>query len=909
MVNIIGQRLGQYEILAQIGKGGMATVYRAHQSSFNRDVAIKIIKNDLGNQEEFVARFRREAQLIATLAHPHILKVFDYGREDEIVYLVMELMTGGSLANFICRGPLPFNVIARLLDQITEALDYAHEQGVVHRDMKPQNVLLDTRGNAFITDFGIAKMVGERTMLTQSGAVMGTPAYMAPEQWFARRVDGRTDLYALGIMLYEMLTGSVPFESETPAQIMYMHLQAPPPSPRLAQPNIPVAVEEVIKVALAKDPQQRFASGKELASAFRGALSGISPSDLSGRVTSQMQAYWQARPTDPALVPEVKTATAPQAGSRNLPVGILAGISVVIIAVLMVVVIALISQRSANNAAAAVTNIFTATATETSEPSSPVAVVLAASPTLEPATATPSPTPTLDIQQRAFLTVTVRAQDTRDAQTVDAIIRSTFSAQDRTGTAVIEAQFTKTFTPTATITPSPSDTPTATATITPSATLTSTYTATFTPSSTATPSLTLPPSATNTTLPTQPYQVTAVSMVSTIKPLLQIGVSNAAGVRFISILKGHQGTVNEVDFSDTLLASGGDDTTIRLWDPLTYTVKLTLVGHSASIKGLVFSPNGQLIASAGDDQTLRLWDAQTGKDTVILQGHNGPVLDAAFSPDGKILASAGSDRTVILWDVASGSQKLRLSSHTDKVNAIAFSPDGTRLASVSSDRSVRLWDTQSGKLIATLNGHEDEVFGVVFSPDGKLVASASADRTIRLWDSTTQRQVLLFEGHTDDIYSVAFSPDGALLASASKDKLVKLWDIKGRQLVKTLRGHTGAVRSVRFNRAGTLLASSGSDQDVRLWVVSAVPATDVPPPPTNVPTQVNQPTNPPPNRPQDTAVPVQPTKVVITPEIMPPVGPSATNTPGFSTLPSATPIVATVRPIKPTPTLPPASTD
>jgi len=288
MTDLVGQKLGQYEITAIIGEGGMASVYRARQASIKRDVAVKVIKTALMSRTEFVRRFEREAQTAASLSHPHILKVFDFGEQADVVYIVMEMLTGGSLAQQLAKGPFFFERIAQLLEQIGGALDYAHEQGVVHRDLKPQNVLLDAKGNAVLTDFGIAKLLDgdeNNTALTQTGMALGTPAYMAPEQWRGRQVDSRVDLYALGIMLYEMIAGRLPFHGDTPPAMMYLHVTEPPPKLKTLRPDVPDAFQTVIETALAKEPDKRYQLAMDLVRAFRQAMNAPHRSASAGPAT------------------------------------------------------------------------------------------------------------------------------------------------------------------------------------------------------------------------------------------------------------------------------------------------------------------------------------------------------------------------------------------------------------------------------------------------------------------------------------------------------------------------------------------------------------------------------------------------------------------------------------------------
>lgn len=275
MNDLSGTQLGHYQLIEPIGKGGMATVYRAYQPSMDRYVAIKIITPELATDPEFIARFQREVQIIAKLQHPNILPVYDSGRVRGLTYLVMRLMEGGSLANDLRSGPLPVQRVIHLTKQIAAALDYAHLRGIVHRDLKPTNILLDDAGNAYLTDFGIAKVIQTGMTsghLTSPGAVMGTPTYMSPEQWRAEPVDGRTDVYALGVILYQMLLGQVPFAAETPHGLMYQHLDQAPPAPRSLNPNLPPGVDPVLAKALAKHRDNRYATATELARDLEYAL-------------------------------------------------------------------------------------------------------------------------------------------------------------------------------------------------------------------------------------------------------------------------------------------------------------------------------------------------------------------------------------------------------------------------------------------------------------------------------------------------------------------------------------------------------------------------------------------------------------------------------------------------------------
>ena len=310
MSDLIGQSFGQYDIKSVLGRGGMAVVYRATQTSMKRDVAIKIMSSELSGDEEFISRFEREAQFFATLQHPHILPVIDFGESGENIFIVMRLVEGGGLDELLRKGALTLPQTSRMVTQIGGALTFAHQRGIIHRDLKPNNVLLDEDLNTYLTDFGLAKMAEGTTRLTRTDAIMGTPTYMAPEQWTGKDVDSRADIYALGVMTYEMITGQLPFEGDTSYVLMYKHMNENPVALREHMADLPHAVEDVVMRALAKDPEERYQSAESMANALKDAVEGRTAASTIGiqpRAVDTQKAIAKDTEVGAVLLPDTKT--------------------------------------------------------------------------------------------------------------------------------------------------------------------------------------------------------------------------------------------------------------------------------------------------------------------------------------------------------------------------------------------------------------------------------------------------------------------------------------------------------------------------------------------------------------------------------------------------------------------------
>lgn len=292
MNDLLGTRLGPYHLQEIIRYGGMATIYKAHQPSLDRFVAVKVMFP--ANDPQFAARFQREARAAAQLQHPNIVQIYDYGEQDGHFFLAMQYIDDGRSLTDLQGQPLSIDQILRLGVNILSALSHAHKRGIIHRDIKPSNILLAGDLWPMLIDFGIAKLLDDNQNLTRTGLAIGTPAYMAPEQAEGRTVDARTDLYSLGVVLYELITGQVPFSADTPMAVLMKHVYAPPPPPRSVKPEIPAMVEALLLRALAKDPASRYETADDMAAALNRMVFQLEQTHTQGTLTNLYQLGQQA---------------------------------------------------------------------------------------------------------------------------------------------------------------------------------------------------------------------------------------------------------------------------------------------------------------------------------------------------------------------------------------------------------------------------------------------------------------------------------------------------------------------------------------------------------------------------------------------------------------------------------------
>ena len=375
-----GETFGAYRIVEPLGRGGMASVYRAYEAALDRYVALKVLPGEFLHDETFAERFRREAKVIARLEHPNVIPIHAFGIEGGIPWMAMRLVSGGALSSLLGGSRLTHERIITILRGAADALDYAHGRGVVHRDVKPQNILLDEAERVYLADFGIAKMVEGSGALTQTGMITGTPQYMAPEQATGQPVDQRVDIYALGVVAYEMLTGRVPFSADTPVAVLMKHVTEPMPIPPAS--SVPEPLVRALLKAMAKKPEERWPTAGAFVRALEHGLAEVPTAAIPVAATATVPAALRPAPTMPPPGPATRR-TAPPArsgGGAGLVLGILAAAAVVG----AIGVFALARSRSAPKAAASLSSGGAAVAAAVAPAASPTALAVVVPPSTAP---------------------------------------------------------------------------------------------------------------------------------------------------------------------------------------------------------------------------------------------------------------------------------------------------------------------------------------------------------------------------------------------------------------------------------------------------------------------------------------------------------------------------------------------
>lgn len=858
---MIPETLGRYQIQEQLGRGGMATVYRAHDPRFNRDVAVKILPRELTLDPQFRTRFDREAQTIAALEHPAIVPVYDYGEQEGQPYLVMRLMRGGSLADRLVAGPLPHQDVSKILDRIGSALDRAHLAGVIHRDLKPGNILFDEFGEAYLADFGIARLADSSATLTGSGLV-GTPAYMSPEQIEGKALDGRTDIYALGIIVFEMLTGERPYQADTPAMLLVKQMTEPMPRVLDVKPDLPPGCEEVITRATAKQATSRYEKASQLAKTLSSALryewqpsAELPPTQPRERVTAVSQ-------SPPTRVAEPK----PVVPKRPLPRWLWVVIGSLVLAGLAAMVVSQLRQPDKNTEAplaqTAVANAITpenaADLVKQTQIGRGVIETAVLSPDSQSIAVGTSAglwiydAHTLELKQQllghtALVSVVAWSPDSKQlaSGSWDQTVRLwNIDTGEQTGEIQHPDQLIA-------LAWSPTD------------------------------------------------NVLASATWGSLILLWDTSTTHSLGE-----LAGHSESVTQLAFSPdgTLLASASPDS-VRLWQVAQQQETAVLNNSPNDWSQLHWSPAGnELLATSLPESNVQVWGVD-GRSQLVLDGMEYGVFAAAWSPDGSQIITSSGDGLVRLWDSVTGQSLRQLSTndsdtvpvhiiwqpdsqdlfyvnengtmavvnpdsrevkarslaHTAVTGAIAFSPDGTQLATGHSDGSVRIWQANTEEPFLIFEGHTYGVSAIAWSPDGTSLVSAGGDGTVRVWDIAQKRESLQWahpndavstvawapesplvaladyaghlwlwntetdrieadwQVHEGNVSRVAWSPDGSELASSGWDGLVHIWDPQTEAALLTFTGHTDAVRDVAWSPDGTRLASVSHDFSVQVW--------------------------------------------------------------------------------------------